>query len=129
MNSEEPGVTVGSLLSMFKRHKIRPVDVVMSTCGHCKTKYDINKGHMCPYIKDLFDRIGLTVNDYKAKSYTRTGNGKMASHIRDLAKSCHLTVNSFSASGWVLKHISITVYGHKDDLARFESLIPDGVSS
>lgn len=69
------------------------------------------------------------MTNYKAESYTRTGNGKMAAHIRDLAKSCHLTVNSFSASGWVLKTIKITVYGHVDDLAKFDKQIPDGIAS
>ena len=57
---DEPGVTILSLLRMLKRkQKIRPV-VEMSTCGHCKTEYDIHKGHMCPYIKKLYE--GLKYN-------------------------------------------------------------------
>lgn len=57
MDTEEPGVTVLSLLRMLKRkQKIRPV-VEMSTCGHCKTEYDIHKGHMCPYIKKLYEEL------------------------------------------------------------------------
>jgi|SwirhirootsSR3_FD_contig_31_15874166_length_1419_multi_3_in_0_out_0_3 hypothetical protein len=126
MQSDEPGVTLGSLLKMFKRtEKIRPV-VKMSTCGHCKQKYDINKGHMCPYIREVFKKIGIVMS-YRAKQFTRTGNSKMAANIKDAAKSCGLAVNSFSANGWVLKTITITVYGHEDDIKRFESMLPHGV--
>ena len=54
---DEPGVTILSLLRMLKRkQKIWPV-VEMSTCGHCKTEYDIHKGHMCPYIKKLYEGL------------------------------------------------------------------------
>ncbi|QGH76423.1 hypothetical protein SEA_DAUBENSKI_127 [Streptomyces phage Daubenski] len=66
---------------------------------------------------------------YRAETFTRTGNGKMANSIKALATSCHLKVNSFSAPGWVLKTITITVYGHVDDIARFESQLPEGVQS
>lgn len=66
---------------------------------------------------------------YKAETFTRTGNGRMATDIRALAQSCRLNVNHFSASGWVLKTITITVYGHIDDIARFSSQLPDGVQS
>ena len=66
---------------------------------------------------------------YKAATYRRTGNDKMAKNIKALAKSCDLTVNSFNADGWVLKNISITVYGHVDDIARFETQLPAGVQN
>ncbi|QBP30910.1 hypothetical protein KNU49_gp149 [Streptomyces phage EGole] len=66
---------------------------------------------------------------YKAETFTRTGNGKMGNSIKALAASNHLKVNSFSAVGWVLKTITITVYGHVDDIARFESQLPEGVQS
>ncbi|QBP31021.1 hypothetical protein KNU49_gp150 [Streptomyces phage EGole] len=57
MKEDEPGVSILSLLRMFRRaKKVRPV-VVESTCGHCKTKYDIHKGHMCPYIRDLYAKM------------------------------------------------------------------------
>ncbi|ASN73195.1 hypothetical protein SEA_EVY_125 [Streptomyces phage Evy] len=66
---------------------------------------------------------------YKAETFTRTGNGKMADNIKALAKQCDLKINSFSANGWVLKTITITVYGHRDDIARFETQLPNGVQS
>ncbi|QJD50868.1 hypothetical protein KNV00_gp151 [Streptomyces phage Bmoc] len=57
MDKNEPGVSILSLLRMLKRaKKIRPV-VEMSTCGHCKTQYDIHKGHMCPYIRELYKNM------------------------------------------------------------------------
>jgi hypothetical protein len=66
---------------------------------------------------------------YKAETYRRTGNGKMAAEIKQLAKDCGLRINHFSADGWVLKSISITVYGHEADLYTFQSRLPDGVQS
>lgn len=66
---------------------------------------------------------------YKAETYKRVGNGKMGSSIKSLASACDLTVSSFVATGWVLKEITITVYGHVDDLAKFESKLPTGVQS
>ncbi|QNN98366.1 hypothetical protein SEA_LILMARTIN_126 [Streptomyces phage LilMartin] len=60
MNDDVPGVTLFSLLKMLKRSKkVRPV-VEISTCGHCKTQYDINKGHMCPYIRELYKNLEKT---------------------------------------------------------------------
>lgn len=57
MEQDEPGVTFLSILRMLRRaKKIRPV-VEMSTCGHCGIKYDVNKGHMCPYIRDLYAKM------------------------------------------------------------------------
>ncbi|QGH76422.1 hypothetical protein SEA_DAUBENSKI_126 [Streptomyces phage Daubenski] len=56
MKDDEPGVSILSLLRMLRRRKIRPV-VQMSTCGHCKTKYDVHKGHMCPYVKELYSKV------------------------------------------------------------------------
>lgn len=66
---------------------------------------------------------------YKAETYKRVGNGKMGSSIKSLAGSCDLTISSFVATGWVLKEITITVYGHVDDLARFAKQLPAGVQS
>lgn len=66
---------------------------------------------------------------YKAETYKRVGNGKMGSSIKDLASSCDLTISRFIATGWVLKEITIEVYGHVDDLARFEKRLPAGVQS
>lgn len=66
---------------------------------------------------------------YKAESFKRVGNGKMGQAIKELAKSCDLRVDSYTASGWVLKDIHITVYGHVDDLKRFKSRLPNGVTS
>ncbi|QDH93984.1 hypothetical protein SEA_EVY_124 [Streptomyces phage Evy] len=57
MKQDEPGVSILSILRMLRRSKkVRPV-VEMSTCGHCKTQYDVHKGHMCSYIKDLFAKM------------------------------------------------------------------------
>jgi hypothetical protein len=128
MKEDEPGITFISLLRMFRRtQKIRPV-VEMSTCGHCKTSYNIHSGHMCPHIRALYIKLGDLMS-YQSKTFKRTGNGRMAASIKSLATSCHLKVNHFNASGWVLKDITITVYGHVDDLSNFERQLPDGVQS
>jgi hypothetical protein len=66
---------------------------------------------------------------YRAETFTRTGNGKMANDIKNLAKRCNLIVDSITADGWVLKTITIMVYGHADDIAHFEKMLPDGVQS
>ncbi|UVK60142.1 hypothetical protein SEA_SPILLED_135 [Streptomyces phage Spilled] len=59
MNEDEPGVTLSSLFRMIFRRstKERPA-IEESTCGHCKTKYNVNVGHMCPYIKELYSKLG-----------------------------------------------------------------------
>lgn len=46
-----------NLFRIFKRDKKRPA-VIESTCGYCKTKYNVNVGHMCPYIKELYSKLG-----------------------------------------------------------------------
>lgn len=66
---------------------------------------------------------------YKTETYQRVGNGKMGASIKDLASSCDLTINHYSATGWVLKEITITVFGHVDDFVRFERLLPASVQS
>lgn len=66
---------------------------------------------------------------YKIETYHRNGNSKMAEGIRVLASTCNLTVNSFNSTGWLLKHITITVFGHVDDIARFEKQLPAGIQS
>lgn len=66
---------------------------------------------------------------YKIETYHRNGNSKMAEGIRVLASTCNLTVNSFSSTGWLLKRITITVFGHIDDIARFEKQLPAGIQS
>ncbi len=66
---------------------------------------------------------------YKAETFKRTGNGRLGETIKALAKSCDLTVNYYNASGWVLKDITITVYGHVDDIERFRERIPAGVQA
>ncbi|QDF17403.1 hypothetical protein SEA_BATTUTA_131 [Streptomyces phage Battuta] len=59
MNEDEPGVTLSSLLRMiFKRSANESPAIEESTCGHCKTKYNVNVGHMCPYIKELYSKLG-----------------------------------------------------------------------
>jgi hypothetical protein len=65
---------------------------------------------------------------YKSATFTRTGNGKMAAAIKNSAKTHHLTISRFTSAGWVLKQISITVYGHVDDIAAFEKNLPEGVN-
>lgn len=79
-------------------------------------------------IRDLYTKLGDLMS-YKSETFRRQGNGRMADDIKALAKNCDLKVNHFSASGWLLKTITITVYGHKDDIARFESQLPAGVQS
>lgn len=64
---------------------------------------------------------------YKAETFYRNGNGRMAKDIKEMAKYFDLTVNSFSAVGWVLKEISITVYGHEKDIERFAAALPEGL--
>lgn len=66
---------------------------------------------------------------YKSETYKRVGNGKMGSSLKELASSCDLTVSRFIATGWVLKDITIEVYGHADDIARFEKQLPAGIQS
>ena len=66
---------------------------------------------------------------YKAETFKRVGNGRMGQSIKELAKSCNLRIDRYSASGWVLKDISITVFGHVDDIQRFSNQLPAGVQN
>lgn len=66
---------------------------------------------------------------YMTKTFKRVGNGRMAASIKRLATESGVRVNHLSAHGWVLKDITIIVYGHASDIAKFEQGLPDGVQA
>jgi hypothetical protein len=64
---------------------------------------------------------------FKAETFKRVGNGRMGASIKQMAGSCDLCVQHYSATGWVLKDITITVYGHVDDIGKFKKMLPKGL--